>query len=191
MRRCLTLAIVLSAVAGSAAAEGLCENLAVPAGTDLVCSVDAEGATVVRAPDSPFGPFNRLWIRQLDAPVDDPAAWLTEQMSFDTSGMSTLVERWANHPDNPIKPEVIAPSLETLFDALRDLEQLSRSGCSEPRERRGRWSMRCTYDAGIARGVVDLTLIETDGLPIHADARAASERRAREFEALVNGLRLD
>jgi hypothetical protein len=51
--------------------------------------------------------------------------------------------------------------------------------------------MRCRYDATVAEGVVYQELRQTDGLPVGIDFRAASAQRARQFEALVNGLRLN
>lgn len=188
----LILVLALAFATLPASAEDFCAELDVPAALDLVCSEAADGSTVVAAPDSPLAALNRLRVRRLDAPVDDPAAWLEEQMTLDTTGLSGFVERWAMHPDNPLKPEAVEPSMQALADALDRLGRLGRSGCEAPREQaNGRWTMRCTYDAGVAEGVVQLDLFAGDGLPVATDFRAASPQRTRQLQALVNGLRLD
>ncbi len=194
MLRPLTLLFgtALLVSAGPATAEDFCPALNVPAALDLTCGENADGESVVASPSSPLAVLNRLRVRQLEEPVEDPLSWLEGQMTLDTSGLDDTIEQWARHPDNPIKPEALEPSLNALIAALRSLEQLTRTGCGAPREREpGRWSMRCTYEAGVVEGVVQLDLFETEGLPVATDFRAASTQRAREFEALVNGLRLD
>lgn len=195
MRRGLSrlfAAVAVAATASTAAAEDFCAELAVPDALDLVCEVGPDGATVVRGPDSPFPALNRLTVRRLDAPVDDPAAWLREQMSLDTSAVSETLRDWMTHPDNPLKPEVVEPSLDALEETLGRIEALSRAVCDEP-ERLGpdRWAMRCRFDLTVADGLMRLELRRTDGLPVAIDLRAASDQRRRQFEALLNGLRLE
>lgn len=187
-------AIVLLAAASSpAVAEDFCSGLDIPEQLDLICRVDAEGATVVQSPDSPFPGLNRIRLHRLDESVDEPASWLRAQMSVDTSSVSESLRGWMTHPDNPLKPEVTRPALEALTDALGELEQLSRTGCEDPRElREQRWVMRCDYELALASGVVRLELREPDAdRPVAIEMRAASEQRVRQFEALLNGFRLE
>ena len=191
MRAALT-ALAVALTVTPVVAEDFCPALDVPTVLDLTCREEPDGATVVAPADTAMAAVNRLRVRRLETPVPDPRAWLEEQVTLDTSGLVDTLERWAEHPDNPIKPEALDPGLRALRDALGQLETLTRTGCGEPRERApGRWTLRCDYDAGIAEGVMVLELRETDGLPVAIDYRAASEQRARQFEALVNGLRLD
>jgi hypothetical protein len=179
---------MLVATTGGAQAEDFCAALALPAQLDLVCGEQRDGATVVRGPESPFPSLNRLEVRRLDAPVDDPAAWLRDQITLDTSGISDTLRGWLTHPDNPLKPEVVEPSLEALADALGQIEQLSQAVCEPPEPvADGRWAIRCRFDLTVAEGMLRLELIETPGLPVAAEMRAASEQRARQFEALLNG----
>jgi hypothetical protein len=177
-----------AALAAPAAAEDFCTALAIPEQLDLVCRVEPDAATVVRGADSPFSQLNRLRVRRLEQPVEDPAAWLRDQMTLDTSGVSETLRDWMTHPDNPLKPEVVEPSLDALQRALGQIEELSRAVCDEPqRLAEGRWAMRCTFDVTVAEGLVRLELRRTEGLPVAVDMRAASEQRSRQFEALLNG----
>lgn len=175
-----------------AAAEDFCAALDVPAVLELECRTLADGGTVVQGDDTPLAALNQLRLRRLAAPVEDPEAWLREQMTVDTSGLAQSLKSWVQHPDNPIKPEALQPSLDALLGALRGVETLALTGCEAPLERApGRWSMRCRYDATVAEGVVYQELRLTDGLPVAIDFRAASAQRVRQFEALLNGLRLE
>ena len=179
----------LVAATGPARAEDFCPALAVPEPLDLICVEEPDGSTVVRGPDSPFPALNLLRLRRLEAPVDDPAAWLRGQMSLDTSSVSETLRGWLTHPDNPLKPEVVEPSLEALEGALGRIEQLSQAVCEEPEQLAGdRWTMRCRFDLTVADGILRLDLFRTNELPVATELRAASDQRARQFEALLNGL---
>jgi hypothetical protein len=185
----LATVVGVVAAAGTAAAEDFCAALAIPEPLDLVCTVEPDGTTVVQSADSPFPTLNRLEVRRLDAAVEDPAAWLRGRMTLDTSGISDTLRGWLTHPDNPLKPEVVEPSLDALEEALGQIEALSKTVCDTP-ERVGdaRWAMRCRFDLTVADGVLRLDLFRTADLPIATEMRAASEQRARQFEALLNGL---
>jgi len=181
-------ATALLATASGAHAEDFCAALAIPEQLDLVCREAPDGTTVVRGPESPFPSLNRLELRRLDAAVDDPAAWLRDRITVDTSGISETLRGWLTHPDNPMKPEVVEPSLEALTEALGQIEQLSQAVCEEPEQVADeRWAIRCRFDLTVAEGVLRLDLFQTSGLPVAAEMRAASEQRARQFEALLNG----
>jgi hypothetical protein len=184
----LALAVPLALAATAAPAEDFCDALAIPEPLDLVCRVDTDGRTVVHGRDSPFPTLNRLQVRRLDDPVDDPSRWLEEQMMLDTSGMRETLRDWMTHPDNPLKPEVVEPSVRALERMLGQIEELSQTVCEKPeRVSDARWAMRCTFDVTVAEGILRLELLRTDGLPVAVEMRAASEQRARQFEALING----
>jgi hypothetical protein len=185
------LAVFAGVVAAPAiaAAEDFCAALAIPEPLDLVCTVEPDGTTVVQSADSPFPTLNRLEVRRLEEPVEEPAAWLRGQMTLDTSGVSETLRGWLTHPDNPLKPEVVEPSLDALEEALGQIEQLSKTVCDAPEQvADARWAMRCRFDLTVAAGVLRLDLFRTADLPIATEMRAASEQRARQFEALLNGL---
>ena len=174
-------------VAGGAAAEDFCPALAVPEPLDLVCFEEPDGRTVVRGPESPFPSLNRLEVRRLEAPVDDPAAWLRDRTTLDTSGISRTLRGWLTHPDNPLKPDVVEPSLDALDEALGEIEELSQAVCDEPEQLADdRWTMHCRFDLTVAEGVLRLELFLTPELPVAVEMRAASEQRTRQFEALLN-----
>jgi hypothetical protein len=128
-----------------------------------------------------------LELRRLEAPVDDPAAWLRDRTTLDTSGISRTLRGWLTHPDNPLKPDVVEPSLDALEEALGEIEELSRTVCDEPEQvADDRWAMRCRFDLTVAEGVLRLELFQTSELPVAVEMRAASEQRTRQFEALLN-----
>jgi hypothetical protein len=184
----LAVATALFATVPGAAAEDFCDALAIPDQLDLVCFEDVDGTTVVRGAESPFPSLNRIELRRLDAPVDDPAAWLRERVTLDTSGISETLRGWLTHPDNPLKPEVVRPSLEALTEALSQIEALSQTVCDEPeRVAADRWAMRCRFDLTVAEGRLRLELFQPGTLPVAVEMRAASEQRTREFDALLNG----
>lgn len=184
----LALAGALTLGSGAAAAEDFCDALAVPAQLDLVCRVTDDGATLVHGVDSPLPTLNRLRVRRLAEPVDAPERWLEAQVTVDTSGISRTLRDWLTHPDNPLKPDVVEPSVEALERALGQIEELSQAVCDEPEQASaGRWVMRCTFDVSVADGLLRLELRETDGLPVAIEMRAASDQRVRQFEALLNG----
>lgn len=190
-RRLIALALLAVPTGPVAAADDFCPALAVPAELDLVCSthiVAGQGSTEVRPTEGVLAGFDRIHIRRLDAPVDDPAAWLRRQMTMDLSPWRDAVEGLAQHPDNPIKPEALAPLLDAFRRSMDQLSGLAARACDEPVEKSaGRWTMRCTYDAEVASAVVFLDLRLGDGLPVAAAFRAANPSRARQFEALLNG----
>ncbi|MEO1089061.1 MAG: hypothetical protein AAFX81_00370 [Pseudomonadota bacterium] len=193
MRAGLTAAAIL--VASHAAAEDFCPALAVPAELAMVCEtriVDGTATTMVRPVGSSLASFNRLIVRRLPEPVDDPAAWLETQMTLDLSPWVGVVEGLAAHPDNPLKPEALEPLLELFRSRVDEVSGFARRACEPPEVRDDdRWTMRCVYDADVAEAVVFLELRQTDGLPIATDFRAAGSQRARQFEALLNGLRVE
>lgn len=178
----------LVAATPGARAEDFCAALAIPEPLDLLCREQPDGTTLVRGPDSPFPSLNRLELRRLDAPVDDPAAWLRDRITLDTSGIRETLRGWLTHPDNPLKPEVVEPSLEALTEALGQIEELSQTVCEEPEQLApDRWAIRCRFDLTVAEGVLRLELFDPAGRPVAAEMRAASAQRARQFEALLNG----
>ena len=184
----LGLAGGLMLLAGAAAADDFCGGLALPDQLDLVCRETEDGATVVQGRDSPFPTLNRIRVHRLAAPVDDPREWLREQVTLDTSGISRTLRDWLTHPDNPLKPDVVEPSLDALERALGQIEGLSRAVCAEPEKLSPeRWAMRCTFDVTVADGRLRLELRESEGLPVAIEMRAASDQRVRQFEALLNG----
>ena len=187
------IGLALLGAAGPAATEDFCPALDVPEELDLVCETRitaAGGETLLRPREGMLTGFDRLRVRRLDAPVEAPAAWLAEQMTLDVSPWRNVVEGLALHPDNPIKPEALAPLLEAFRQSLEGLSEVAKQACEAPVERTaGRWTMRCTYDAEVASAVVFLDLRTGEGLPVAADFRAASPSRARQFEALLNGFR--
>jgi hypothetical protein len=182
------LAVGVLTAASAASAEDFCDALAIPEQLDLVCFEEPDGTTVVRGPESPFPSLNRIELRRLDEPVDDPADWLRDRTTLDTSGISRALRSWLTHPDNPLKPEVVQPSLDALEEVLGELEALSQAVCEEPEQLApDRWTMRCRFDVTVAEGLLRLELLRTDGLPVAVEMRAASEQRTRQFEALLNG----
>jgi len=193
MRRRLSLLALAAAVMPlAAAAENFCPALAVPEALDLVCQVEADGATIVQGRDNPFAGFNQLRLQRLEEPVDDPEAWLRQAVTLDTSSISETLRGWMRHPDNPLKPEVVEPSLEALERTLGQLEALSDTVCEEPRQvGPARWAISCRFDVTVADGLLRLELRRTAaGPPVAIEMRTASDQRARQFEALLNGLDL-
>lgn len=190
------IAFGAAVVATPAAARDFCPLLAIPDELGLRCQTVYEGGTavtIVEATEQPFSGLNRLRLRELDAPVADPAAWLRAQVSLDLSEHQAALDDFAENPDNPFAPDWLAPMIDTARQALDNVEGLAQAPC-EPILASGnglRWSLRCNYNAVLIQQTLFVELRDPNRRPIAIDYRAANPKRERHFLALINGLEAD
>jgi hypothetical protein len=87
--------------------EDLCARLSVPEGAGLGCTVRSDPATaglaaVVQPTDSDFAPLSELTLERVEEPVDDPGAWLREQLTLDLSPVDAALDELIRGADSPI-----------------------------------------------------------------------------------------
>ena len=119
-------------------------------GVELDCVVqsDAAGAgvaAVVRPTDSEFGPLSELQLRRVEEAIDDPAAWLREQLTLDLTPLDAAIDELIHGPDSPITGTPLAQQLQSWRGLLGSAATLPLAGCRDPYASRatrpGRWSV--------------------------------------------------
>ena len=193
---CLSLLLLASACTLPAGAANLCSSLTVPADLGLGCApaADVAPAAVAVTPgsDSGFAGLSRLSLRPLDRAQDplawsDPAAWLQQQMTVDTSSYAGVLGGAADDPDSPFAGPEARSALDSFVGVLQGLGRLPLNACDTPLEQTvGRWSMSCRFTMGGLGMLMQLRLVADGDRRWAMTARAANEQRLRHFEAIAN-----
>ena len=173
--------------------EALCARLTVPEGLELDCVVqsDAAGAgvaAVVRPTDSEFGPLSELQLRQVEEAIDDPAAWLREQLTLDLTPLDAAIDELIHGPDSPITGTPLAQQLQSWRGLLGSAATLPLAGCRDPVRlvRDETWEMVCEWEVGSLRQFMRFRLIERDGERYAIRIRTMNEQRLRHLVAIAN-----
>lgn len=175
------------------AAGDLCAELFVPEGSELGCTLESdpggEGlAAAVRPTDSAFGPLSELTLRRVEEPVEDPAAWLREQLKLDLSPVDAALQELARDPDSPITGTPLAERLQDWRALLDSAAALPLAGCDEPTHRAGTdaWEMACDWELGPLRQYMRFRLIERGDERYAIRIRTMNEQRLRHLVAIAN-----
>ena len=173
--------------------EALCARLTVPEGLELDCVVqsDAAGAgvaAVVRPTDSEFGPLSELQLRRVEEAIDDPAAWLREQLTLDLTPLDAAIDELIHGPDSPITGTPLAQQLQSWRGLLGSAATLPLTGCRDPVRlaRDETWEMVCEWEVGSLRQFMRFRLIERDGERYAIRIRTMNEQRLRHLVAIAN-----
>jgi hypothetical protein len=173
--------------------EALCARLTVPEGLELDCLVqsDAAGAgaaAVVRPTDSEFGPLSELQLRRVEEAIDDPAAWLREQLTLDLTPLDAAIDELIHGPDSPITGTPLAQQLQSWRGLLGSAATLPLAGCRDPVRlaRDEIWEMVCEWEVGSLRQFMRFRLIERDGERYAIRIRTMNEQRLRHLVAIAN-----
>ena len=173
--------------------EALCARLTVPEGLELDCVVqsDAAGAgvaAVVRPTDSEFGPLSELQLRRVEEAIDDPAAWLREQLTLDLTPLDAAIDELIHGPDSPITGTPLAQQLQSWRGLLGSAATLPLAGCRDPVRlvRDETWEMVCEWEVGSLRQFMRFRLIERDGERYAIRIRTMNEQRLRHLVAIAN-----
>jgi hypothetical protein len=201
--RSLLLAAVLAAglpaggMAAAAATPGdPCGLLFVPQGYQLRCTVERglqdDWRLVVRPEGSPFAALSELSIAPVEAPVDDPEAWLRDQLRLDLGGLEHAVRALAESDDSPFAESQMAP-LEAWLGMVTMLAEWPLQSCEEPATSPGETSregaeLTCDWQLGPFHQHLVLRLVERDGQHYAVRVRAMNERRLRHLVAIANSL---
>lgn len=189
----LALAGLLALEAPAAAApEGLCDRLFVPDGYALTCSVEGSPADdwnlLVHPTGGAFAPLSELSIRPVAEPIEDPAAWLKEQLTMDMSQFDAALDELLHGPDSPVTNTPIVGQLESWRGVLRAAAGWPLAGCAEPERLAGgeTWRVSCDWEVGPLRQDMELRLVERDGERYAVKIRAMNEHRMRHLVAIAN-----
>ena len=173
--------------------QALCARLTVPEGLELDCVVqsDAAGAgiaAVVRPTGSEFGPLSELQLRRVEEAIDDPAAWLREQLTLDLTPLDAAIDELIHGPDSPITGTPLAQQLQSWRGLLGSAATLPLAGCRDPVRlaRDEIWEMVCEWEVGSLRQFMRFRLIERDGERYAIRIRTMNEQRLRHLVAIAN-----
>jgi hypothetical protein len=183
----------VSAPAAAQPAGDLCARLFVPEGTELGCTLQSGPAgsglaAVVQPTDSEFAPLSELTLRQVEEPIEDPAAWLREQLTLDLSPVDAALEDLIHGADSPITGTPLAEQLQSWRGLLGSAATLPLTGCADPVRLTGgdAWQMACEWELGPLRQYMSFRLIERAGEHYAIRIRTMNEQRLRHLVAIAN-----
>jgi hypothetical protein len=182
------------AVAGPAAADGLCDRLDVPAMLELGCTapVDGDGRVIVQPLEGTFRALSRLSLRPLDAELDrlawdDPKTWLERQMILDLDRVADTVRDLGDDPDSPFGSEMLRSAIELMVSGLEGLSRLPLAACGDgPSET----ELTCRFGVEPIGLSMRIMLIGEGDERHAANIRTFNEQRLRHFTAIVNSFDL-
>lgn len=191
------IGLICLACAGAAAwaqpTSALCARLTVPDGLELDCilqsdSTSAGPAAVVRPTDSDFAPLSELRLRRVEETIEDPAAWLREQLTLDLTPLDAAIDELIHGPDSPITGTPLADQLQSWRGLLGSAAALPLAGCRDPVRlaRDETWEMACEWEVGPLRQYMRFRLIERDGERYAIRIRTMNEQRLRHLVAIAN-----
>ena len=187
--------ICLACTGAPAAAQpgNLCARLFVPEGAELGCTLQSDSAgsglaAVVQPTDSDFAPLSELTLRHVEEPIEDPAAWLREQLTFDLSPVDAALDDLIHGADSPITGTPLAEQLQSWRGLLGSAAALPLTGCADPVRLTGgdAWQMTCEWEVGPLRQYMRFRLIERAGEHYAIRIRTMNEQRLRHLVAIAN-----
>jgi hypothetical protein len=181
------------APAAAQPAKDLCARLFVPEGIELGCTLQSDPAgsglaAVVQPTASDFAPLSELMLRPVEEPVEDPAAWLREQLTLDLSPVDAALDELIHGADSPITGTSLAEQLQSWRGLLGSAAKLPLSGCSDPvpLSSGDAWQMACEWEVGPLRQYMTFRLIERGGEHYAIRIRTMNEQRLRHLVAIAN-----
>jgi hypothetical protein len=174
--------------------EDLCARLSVPEGAGLGCTVRSDPATsqpsaAVQPTDSDFAPLSELTLERVEQPVDDPSAWLREQLTLDLSPVDAALDELIRGADSPITGTPLAEQLQSWRALLGSAAKLPLTGCGDPVRLPGgieAWEMACEWELGPLRQYMRFRLVERAGDHYAIRIRTMNEQRLRHLVAIAN-----
>jgi hypothetical protein len=175
------------------ATEDLCARLSVPDGVGLACLVRSDPAgsglaAVVQPTDSDFAPLSELTLRRVEGPIEEPAAWLRQQLTLDLSPVDAALNELIQGADSPITGTPLAEQLQSWRGLLGAAATLPLTGCGDPaRLAVGEaWEMACEWELGGLRQYMRFRLVERAGDYYGIRIRTMNEQRLRHLLAIAN-----
>jgi hypothetical protein len=182
--------------AGAAAPADPCALLFVPEGYQLRCTVqrglEDDWRLVIRPNDGiPFAELSELSIEPIEQPIDDPSAWLRDQLRLDLGGLEQAVRDLAESHDSPFSDDQIMAPLRAWLGVMTALAELPLQSCKEAAATgplREDSELICEWQLGPLHQHLVLRLVERDGQRYLVRVRAMNERRLRHLVAIANSL---
>jgi hypothetical protein len=185
--------VLLGGRAEAADEAALCERLFVPEGYELTCKVESapspEGWTLAVHPtDGTFAPLSELTIRPVSEPVEDPEAWLREQLTVDVTSFDAALDELLHGPDSPLADSPLVGELESWRGMLHSAAGWPLTGCGEPAPLAGHdaWRMECAWEVGPLRQFMELRLVTSGSAQYAVRIRAMNDQRLRHLVAIAN-----
>jgi len=188
------ICLAWTGVADPATAAGdLCARLFMPEGYELGCTLEPDPsgggpAAVVRPTESAFGPLSELTLRRVEEPVDDPAAWLRDQLTLDLTQVDSALQELTRDADSPLTGTPLAAQLREWREFLDSAAALPLAGCGEPAHRAGvdAWEMACDWELGPLHQYMTFRLVERAGERYAIRIRTMNPQRLRHLTAIAN-----
>jgi hypothetical protein len=181
-----------AAPAAAAAPADPCALLFVPPGYQLSCTVHQAAGDdwrlVVRPENSPFGELSELSLEPVEELVEDPQAWLRDQLSLDLTGLEDAVRALAESDDSPLADARITASLEAWLGMMSSFAEWPLESCVEPSSMSGGAELACDWTLGPFHQHLVTRLVERGGQRYMVRIRAMNERRLRHLVAIANSL---
>jgi hypothetical protein len=181
-----------AAPAAAAAPADPCALLFVPPGYQLSCTehqaAGDDWRLVVRPENSPFGELSELSLEPVEEPVEDPRAWLRDQLSLDLTGLEDAVRALAENDDSPLADARITASLEAWLGMMSSFAEWPLESCVEPSSMSGGAGLACDWTLGPFHQHLVTRLVERGGQRYMVRIRAMNERRLRHLVAIANSL---
>ena len=180
------------AISPALAEEAPCDRLFVPEGYELICTVERKAnedawELSVHPTDGTFASLSELTISPIDSTVDEPTAWLKEQVKIDVSGLESALTSFLDDEDNPFAGESWWTSLQGLKDVVHSISDLPLDSCEEPRQfEEADWSIDCEWGLGSLRQFLTVHLVERDGIAYAIRIQSMNPRRHRHLQAIAN-----
>jgi hypothetical protein len=182
------------APAAAQVADDLCALLSVPDGAGLACLMRSDPAgpglaAVVQPTDSDFAPLSELTLRRVEEPVENPAAWLRQQLTLDLSPVDAALNELIHGADSPITGTPLAQRLQSWRGLLGAAATLPLTGCADPARLTGdieTWEMACEWELGGLRQYMRFRLVERAGDHYGIRIRTMNEQRLRHLLAIAN-----
>ena len=181
-----------AAPSSAAAPDDPCALLFVPEGYELRCTVqrglENDWRLAVQPDENiPFGALSELSVEPVEGPVDDPQAWLRDQLRLDLGGLEQAVRALARSDDSPFTDDQLMAPLRSWLGVMTALAEWPLQSCEEPATDRGS-ELACDWRLGPLRQHLVLRLVERDGQRYLVKVRAMNERRLRHLVAIANSL---
>jgi hypothetical protein len=179
-----------------ATADRLCQQITIPDQLDLACVPQPVGDGVTVEPTAgDFASLSRMTLEPVERTEanrlawSDPAEWLKQQLTLDTSGLAGAAEGLTQSPDSPFAGEGAVTALDSVVGFLNQLGQLPLAVCDDPAQRGEIWEMDCRIEiAGFGAYLAQRLVI--DGEDRYAiGIRTMNPQRLRHFEAIANSFR--
>jgi hypothetical protein len=193
MRRFWTVLGLMVMAWPAAASAPSCARLFIPEQLHLICRAEqgpgiGDWRLVVEPANGAVAMLTHLEVRHVDEPVDDPAAWLQDQVRLGLHEVRASLQHLLDSSDNPIAGSRLNKSIKDWIQRSDYIDDIPLSGCQEPEPHGGPngWQMACRWGIGDVESQLILRLDGPAEERHLMTIRAMTERRLRHLLAIAN-----